>query len=202
VLDLLDYRRRVAEMYRVVRELGTDAPDAHAQFRRMRDELFLTHPQSPLDEQRKAAFQGLRYFDYDPAFRVAARVDTDVERIRYELDLGEDGLVTLRQAGQVTFRVPTGSGILGVFWIAGYGGGLFLPFGDTTNGKRTYGGGRYLYDTIKGADLGATLDELVLDFNCAYHPSCHYNPRWVCPLAPAQNRLDFPIPVGEMTWQT
>jgi uncharacterized protein (DUF1684 family) len=44
--------------------------------------------------------------------------------------------------------------------------------------------------------------DLVLDFNYAYHPSCHYNPRWVCPLAPSQNRLDFPIPVGEMTWQT
>jgi len=142
------------------------------------------HPQSPLDEQQKAAFQGLRYFDYDPAFRVASQVDTDVEPIRYELDLGEDGLVTLGQVGQVSFRVPTGSGTFGLFWIAGYGGGLLLPFGDTTNGVRTYDGGRYLYDTIKGADWGAALDELVLDLNHAYHPSCHYNSRWVCLLAP------------------
>ena len=201
MLDLLDYRRRVAEMYRVVREMGTDAPEAHAPFRRVRDELFQTHPQSPLDEQQKATFQGLRYFDYDPAFRIVARVDTGAEPIRYELDLGEDGLVTLKQFGQVSFQVPTGSGTLGLFWIAGYGGGLFLPFRDATNGVETYGGGRYLYDTIKGADLCATLDALVLDFNYAYHPSCHYNPRWACPLAPPQNRLDFPIPVGEMTWQ-
>jgi uncharacterized protein (DUF1684 family) len=199
MLDLLDYRRRVAEMYRVVRQLGTDAPEAHAHFRRVRDELFHTHPQSPWDEQQKTTFEGLRYFDYDPAFRVVARVDTGVEPISYELNLGEDGLVTLRQFGQVSFKLPTGSGTLGLLWIAGYGGGLFLPFRDTTNGVQTYGGGRYLYDTIKGADLGATLGELVLDFNYAYHPSCHYNPRWVCPLAPPQNRLDFPIPVGEIS---
>ncbi len=202
MLDLLDYRRRVARTYRVVRELGTDAPEAYAQFQRERDELFATHSQSPLDAERKATFQGLRYFDYDPAFRVVARVDTGVEPIRYELDLHEDGLVTLVQFGQVSFQIPTGSGTLGLFWVAGYGGGLFLPFRDTTNGMRTYGGGRYLYDTIKGADLGATLDELVLDFNYAYQPSCHYDPRWVCPLAPPQNRLGFPIPVGEMAWQT
>ena len=210
MLDLLDYRRRVARMYRVTRELGTDAPEAYAQFRRVRDELFGTHSQSPLDAERKATFQGLRYFDYDPAFRVVVRVATGVEPIRYELDLGEDGLVTLVQFGQVSFQVPTGSGTLGLFWIAGYGGGLFLPFRDTTNGAQTWGGGRYLYDTIKGADLGATLDTVVLDFNYAYHPSCHYDPRWVCPLAPSQfwvlappqNRLGFPIPVGEMTWQT
>jgi uncharacterized protein (DUF1684 family) len=202
MLDLLDYRCRVAEMYRAVREVGTDAPEAHAHFRHVRNQLFLTHPQSPLDEQHKARFQGLRYFDYDPAFRVAAGVDTSVEPVRYELDLGEDGLVTLRHFGQASFQVPTGSGTLALFWIAGYGGGLFLPFRDTTNGVQTYGGGRYLYDTIKGVDLGATLDKLVLDFNYAYHPSCHYNQRWVCPLAPPQNRLGFPLPVGEMSWQT
>jgi uncharacterized protein (DUF1684 family) len=202
MLDLLDYRRRVAEMYRLVRSLGTGAPEAHAHFRRVRDELFQTHTQSPLDEQQKATFTGLTYSDYDPAFRVVGRVDTSVEPVSFELDLGEDGLVTLKQFGQVSFEVPTGSGTLGLFWIAGYGGGFFLPFRDTTNSVQTYGGGRYLYDTIKGADLGAALDELVLDFNYAYHPSCHYDPRWACPLAPPQNKLDFPIPIGEMTWQT
>ncbi len=93
-------------------------------------------------------------------------------------------------------------GTLRLFWIAGYGGGLFLPFGDATNGTQTYGGGRYLYDTIKGADLGGTFDELVLDFNYAYQPSCHYNPKWVCPLAPPQGKLTFPISVGEKTWET
>jgi uncharacterized protein (DUF1684 family) len=80
----------------------------------------------------------------------------------------------------------------------GYGGGVFLPFRDATNNRQTYGGGRYLYDTIKGADLGTAQGGIVLDFNYAYHPSCYYNPRWVCPLAPPQNILDFPVTAGEM----
>jgi hypothetical protein len=202
MLDLLDYRRRVAELYRDVRSLGTGTPEAHLQFQRVRDELFHTHPQSPLDRGQKLAFQGLKYFEYDPAFCVEASVVTSVERKQFKLDLGEDGLIALEQFGQVSFQVPTGSGKLGLFWIAGYGGGLFLPFGDATNGTQTYGGGRYLYDTIKGADLGATRSELVLDFNYAYHPSCYHNPRWVCPLAPPQNKLTFPILAGEKTWKT
>ena len=89
---------------------------------------------------------------------------------------------------------------MSLFWIMGYGGGVFLSFGDTTNRDTTYGAGRYLYDTIKGADLGTTQDEMMLDFNYAYNPSCSYNPRWVCPLAPRENRLTFPIPVGEKVY--
>jgi len=47
----------------------------------------------------------------------------------------------------------------------------------------TYGGGRYLYDTIKGADLGATATDFVLDFNLAYNPSCAYDGPLVVPVA-------------------
>ena len=107
-------------------------------------------------------------------------------------------VVAFSRGGGIEFGIW--SLFFGLFWIAGYGGGLFLPFGDVTNGRQTYGGGRYLYDTIKGADLGATLDEMVLDFNYAYHPSCHYNPRWVCPLAPPESKLPFPILAGEKSW--
>ncbi|MDX1605233.1 MAG: DUF1684 domain-containing protein [Candidatus Competibacterales bacterium] len=74
---------------------------------------------------------------------------------------------------------------------------LFLPFLDATSGQGSYGGGRYLYDSIKGADLGAGADTLVLDFNYAYNPSCAYDPRWVCPLAPPENRLPFAVEAGE-----
>lgn len=64
--------------------------------------------------------------------------------------------------------------------------------------SQTYGGGRYLYDTIKGVDLGASFGEITLDFNYAYNPSCAYHERWVCPLAPQENMLNFPIPAGEL----
>ena len=77
---------------------------------------------------------------------------------------------------------------------------MFLPFRDATSGKSTYGGGRYLLDTAKGADLGGDGATLRLDFNFAYHPSCHYDPQWVCPLAPLSNRLTVAIEAGELTY--
>ena len=61
----------------------------------------------------------------------------------------------------------------------------------------TYGAGRYLLDTVKGSDLGSERGRLILDFNFAYNPSCSYDPRWVCPLAPPGNRLPIAIRGGE-----
>ena len=78
---------------------------------------------------------------------------------------------------------------LAVYWLEGYGGGLWLPFADATSGASTYGGGRYLYDTIKGADLGVSERAIVLDFNYAYNPSCAYDERWSCPLSPPREPL-------------
>src|ERR1700761_422642 len=77
------------------------------------------------------------------------------------------------------------------------GGVLFLPVRDATAGHASYGGGRYLLDTAKGADLGADGERIVLDFNFLYHPSCRYDPRWVCPLAPPENTIDVPVDAGE-----
>jgi uncharacterized protein len=89
-------------------------------------------------------------------------------------------------------------GELTLYWIGGYGGGTFLPFADATSGTETYGLGRYLLDTIKGADLGGTQDgRTILDFNFAYFPSCAYSSRYVCPLAPRSNRVDVAVRGGE-----
>lgn len=86
---------------------------------------------------------------------------------------------------------------LDLYLLAGYAGGMFVPFADATSGEETYGAGRYLLDTIKGADLGQQAGRLVMDFNFAYQPSCSYDPRWSCPLAPTANRLEPAIPAGE-----
>lgn len=197
MLDLLDYRRKVFELYRQVREFGTESPEAYSLWLETRNQLFGEHSQSALLEQDKANFKGLLYWDYNPDYRVVSKLNTDVEPVEYNISTGNDASVTIRQIGQVQFDLPTGTGSLGVFWIDGYGGGIFIPFKDATNGNMTYGGGRYLYDTIKGADLGSNGDLLVLDFNYSYHPSCFYNPRWVCPLALQQNRLTIAIEAGE-----
>lgn len=196
MLDLLDWRRRVSVLYAAVRA-SDDPIAAHQQWRATRDTLFLSHTQSPLDAAQKQAFKGLPYYDYNAAFRIVADVQYDVEPQTFHVDLGDDGKFAYRRIGRVQVDLPTGSGTLSLFWIEGYGGGLFLPFKDATNKETTYGAGRYLYDSIKSADLGTRDGKLILDFNFAYHPSCAYNPRWTCPLAPRENTLDFAVTAGE-----
>ena len=115
------------------------------------------------------------------------------------LPVSTGGQEELTRIGFVDVPFPSGKRRLGVFWMSGYAGGLFLPFRDATNGDETYGAGRYLLDTAKSADLGpgADPDSLVLDFNFSFHPSCAFDSRWSCPLAPPENRLDLRVEAGE-----
>ena len=89
----------------------------------------------------------------------------------------------------------TCSALPGASSVPGRVGSRISP--GTRSGTETYGGGRYLWDSSKGADLGSDGDELVIDFNYAYHPSCVYDPIWSCPLAPSENWLTVPIRAGE-----
>ena len=84
-----------------------------------------------------------------------------------------------------------------VWSLEQYAGGLFVPLRDGTAGDTSYGGGRYLLDTAKGADLGGGPGTLVIDLNFLYHPSCRYNPDWQCPLAPPGNTIAAPVRAGE-----
>jgi len=197
-LDLADYRRRVAEIYERVRNSDLDIEERWWQFRRERDRLFKTHPQSALSPEQAASFTGLRYYPYNPSLRFLLDVDTNVEPGVIQVDLRDDGPTQLGRFSKVSFYMDGQTVSLSLFWISVYGGGIFLPFRDLTNRDETYGGGRYLLDTIKGADLGWENEKLVIDFNYAYNPSCAYNPRWHCPLAPPENWLDVPICAGEL----
>ena len=109
------------------------------------------------------------------------------------------GAMAFRRFGSVTIPFPAGDRRLDVYWMEGYAGGLFLPFRDATNGDETYGAGRYLLDAAKSADLGpgSAPGSLVLDFNFAFQPSCAFDPKWACPLAPPANRLDLEVRAGE-----
>lgn len=195
-LDLLDYRRRVSTLYADVRALyAVDPVAAHALWRAGRDDLFATHPQSALPAHERARFKGLAYTPYDPKFVFTSAVRS-LPHEKYDLDTSTGGVIPFVRFGAVD--LPVGS--LEVFWLDSYSGGVFLAFRDATSGGTTYGGGRYLLDTAKSADLGARGQQLVLDFNFAYHPSCHYDPQWVCPLAPLSNRLAVPITAGELLY--
>jgi uncharacterized protein (DUF1684 family) len=192
-MTLLEWRRRVAAMYADVRSRAGAEPEAalHA-FRRAKDELFATHPDSPLPAHERETFRGLGYWPYDPGLRCVVPVETLDAAGAAATSLGGETF-SLQRFGQV--RLPVGT--LEAYWIEAYGGGVFVPFRDATSGSETYGAGRYLLDTVKGADLGGDAAGLVLDFNYAYHPSCAYDARWSCPLAPRANWLGAPIRAGE-----
>ena len=190
-LDLLDWKRRIFDLYAAVR--ADDDPQRAWRFwRDTRDELFATHPQSPLTPEQRASFSGVPYFDYDPALRLLADVEPAEPERRDIATSGEQPYSFTRFA-----RAAFDDRTLDLYWLDGYGGGVYLCFADGTSGRETYGAGRYLLDTVKGSDLGTADGKLVLDFNFAYNPSCSYDPRWVCPLAPPGNRLDVAVRAGE-----
>jgi uncharacterized protein (DUF1684 family) len=194
-IDLLDWKRRVFALYAEIRA-ASEPEQAWERWRATRDELFARHPQTPLTDADRATFTGLAYFDYDPALRVVARVEAAPPTTSELPSSGAEGILFDR-IGRAWFELAGARHALELYWLSAYGGGLFLPFRDATAGDETYGAGRYLLDTVKGADLGLLDGRLVVDFNFAYHPSCAYDPKWACPLSPPANRLDVPIRAGE-----
>jgi uncharacterized protein len=201
-LTLADWRRRVAALYVEVRAMAASDPAvALAHWRTVREWLFREHPQSPLPAAKRATFRA-RHFDHDPRLRftVAVKPAPPADPAAPTLALPNSGsdALSFGRIGVVRLPFPDGERRLSVFWLAAYAGGLFIPFRDATNGTETYGAGRYLVDAAKSADLGTTDDgRLILDFNFATQPSCAYDPRWACPLAPPENRLDIEVRAGE-----
>lgn len=209
-LQLADWRRQIADLYARVRDMAARDPEAAWQdWRATRETLFREHPQSPVPAAARPAFRA-RHFAYDAALRLEAVVEPEVPAepatvaaalggLSMLLPISTGGGEALERIGTVRVPFPAGDRRLGLYWMSGYAGGLFLPFRDATNGTETYGAGRYLLDAAKSADLGpgAAPGSLVLDFNFAFQPSCAFDPKWACPLAPPENRLDLRIEAGE-----
>ena len=212
---LADWRRQISTLYAEVRGMAANDPAiALAHWRAVRERLFREHPQSPVPAEARAAFQA-RHFEYDSALRSEVVLApeppvgpgpptgpgplTGTPGIALELPESGGDHLEFSRIGWIQIPLPGGPRRLSVFWMAGYAGGLFIPFRDATNGTETYGAGRYLIDSAKSADLGGdpARGTLVIDFNFAFHPSCAFDPRFACPLAPLENRLDVPIRAGE-----
>ena len=196
-LDLLDWKRTISDLYAFIQH-APYPETAWERWRGVRDRLYAVHPQSPLPPDVREGFAGCPFYDYDPAFRTIARIE-DREPERRGIDVSTGGTYAFTRIGVARFRLADEVYELELSWNDGYGGGIFLAFSDDTTGGTTYGGGRYLIDTVKGADLGfdGEARTVVLDFNFAYNPSCSYDPRWTCPLAPAANRLPLAVTAGE-----
>lgn len=187
-LDVASWRREIHALYAAVRA-EPDPVTAHALWTDTRSRLFLDHPASP-----RSGDQAMRHAAYDPAYRFVVSVEP-AEPERWEFASASDGTVPFERIGRVTVG---DLGRLDLWWLDSYGGGIFLPVRDGSAGSVTYGAGRYVLDTVKGADLGREGDDWVVDLNFAYNPSCVYDPRWNCPLAPAGNRFAASAPVGEL----
>ena len=200
-LAVTDWRRQVHALYRQVRDTAaTDPAQAHSVWTAARDELFGRHPASPLLPDHRARFTGLAVAPYDPRYRFEVEVEPATDGAdTFVAATGTDGDVPYERLGRVRLATPDGEVGLDLWRLASYGGGLFLPVRDATCGRTSYGGGRYVLDTVKGADLGPgrRTDTVVVDLNFAYSPSCAYDPAWACPLAPAGNTTAVPLPVGE-----
>ena len=220
-LELADWRRQVAKIYADIRFLHPGDPVAAWQlWRAERERLFREHPQSPVPASARASFRA-RHFGYDPrlAFEVEARPDEPAPAdpdetapagslggfggfgglIRLDLPTSVGGTMSFHRIGWLDVPFPEGERRLALYWMEGYAGGLFLPFRDATNEAETYGAGRYLLDAAKSADLGGDTARrtLILDFNFSFQPSCAFDPKWACPLAPPENRLDVRVRAGE-----
>ncbi len=205
---LLDWRRRTADLYADVRlTAATDPAGAHALWRTGRDAMMATHPASPLVPGDPRRASGLPCAPYDDSLRFTAVIEPATAGAgAFTATTGTDGDVGFERLGTLTL---CGLGRLDAWWLTGYGGGLWVPVRDGGSGSLSYGGGRYLLDTVKGADLGAAPRDparsaapgdapLVLDLNFLYAPSCAHDPRWACPLAPPGNRLDAVLTAGEL----
>ena len=170
--------------------------DAVAAFRADKDEFFRSSPGSPLPAEERDAFKGLPDSPVDPALvfeGLALEPYSGDEPVRFQIPTTDNRLRPAERAG--VFRFPLGgeTRTLTAYRFEGDhdDASLFVPVLDATSGTETYGAGRYL-------DLEPDEDgSWALDFNLLYHPSCVYDPRYSCPLTPAENRLAVPLRAGE-----
>ena len=175
---------------------------AHARqvavFQEHLNQEFRSPQESPLTAAERAAFAGLPYYPASYRYCVLARLVRDTTAQVFPMATSTAHRPLYRKYGEVFFTLAGRALKLNVYQNQslmtkpGFADYLFIPFTDLTNGHGSYGGGRYLDLRIPPAGVST----LLLDFNCAYNPSCAYNPGYSCPVPPAENRLAVAIPAG------
>lgn len=170
-------------------------------FRAEVDNFLAQHPQSPLDPEQQFNFSGLDYYPENSAlcFHVEVKRFADDEPL-LQMQTSTGDFRPYQRWGRFQFAVGDRSAELTIYSDP-YHGDFFLPFKDTTNGKETYGAGRYLDNHRPGLQR---IDEthFEVDFNYAYNPYCAYSPQYSCPLPPAENWAQVPIEAGEKDYRS
>ena len=169
--------------------------EAVLEFRAEKDAFFKAAPNSPIPAGERDAFAGLPYYPVDEGLRFEDRTlepYTGDEPSDFQIPTSDGKLRPAHRAGYLGFEIDGATHRLTAYTFdGGDGESLFVPFLDGTSGTESYGAGRYM-------DLDREEDGTYsLDFNLAYHPSCVHDPRYSCPLTPAENRLPFRIEAGE-----
>ena len=150
---------------------------------------FADATKSPLTEKDRSDFKGLDFFPIDKAFTVEAKFTKSKNEKSFEMKTTTDRMPLYVKYGEVSFTINGENFKLNVYQNLelikrpGFKKHLFLPFSDLTSGNETYGGGRYIDLEIP---KGKTI---TIDFNQAYNPYCAYNPKYSCPIVPAENEL-------------
>lgn len=166
-------------------------------FRSEKNRAFRQSEESPMAAAQKAQFDSLKYYPGDAAFVPHADISRTEKPDTTLLRMSDNKAEKYLNWGVVKFSINNSPQQLRVYLKAtGRDSTLFIPFTDLTNGRETYGGGRYL-DAIRPK---LNEPEITLDFNRAYNPYCAYNNEYSCPVPPAENRLQVAIPAGEKSF--
>jgi uncharacterized protein len=141
-------------------------------------------------------FPTLSYFEPDPRYAVAATIERSSEAVAVTMPTSIGLKKTFMRYGTLRFSIDGKVNQLTAYKPVGVDGTLFVPFRDTTSGKATYGGGRYLDLDEPDGDQRTIL----VDFNRAYNPMCCFSAVFNCPIPPVENHLAVAIEAGEKTY--
>ncbi len=157
---------------------------------------FLDSALTPLTPEGLKHFRKLDFYPVKSRYRVRASLIITPGETAFEMQRSKGNTGSYRKYGYATFMIGEQSCSLAVYQYLkllddpSHKDDLFLPFADLTNGLSTYGSGRFLELKIPEGD------ELIIDFNMAFNPLCAYNPKYSCPIPPAENRLKVAIKAG------
>ena len=172
---------------------------AYTEFREEKDTLFRESPESPLPSEDKERFSQLRYFPVDLRLKFTGPIHTYSDPDRIEMLTTTGKLREFHVAAYFPFVIDGQRHRLQLYRAVethpGHEPSYFVPFRDLTNGKETYGAGRYIDIPINEED-----DVYTLDFNLAYNPYCTYSPEYSCPIPPRENHLKVAVRAGEMNY--
>lgn len=167
--------------------------------REQKDQFYAEHPHSPIPEAHRDGFDGLQYYDPDPAYRFELSLERHEDPEIITVETTTDGTREYYRWGEFRFEVEGAEQTLQAYRADPDADRLWVPFRDATSGETTYGAGRYL--DLEAEEHRTAEGRWILDFNRAYNPYCAYSEEYECPLIPMENWLDVPIRAGERAYE-